>query len=50
MSLNHLSAIGLAVMLLLTGCIESENLEKTDGLTEVSQTGENILGLSLIHI
>ena len=39
MSLNHVSAIGLTVMLLLTGCIGSDDLEE---LTEVS--GENILG------
>jgi|LWDU01.1.fsa_nt_gi general L-amino acid transport system substrate-binding protein len=39
MSLNHVSAIGLAVMLLLTGCMGSDDLEE---LTEVS--GENILG------
>ena len=39
MSLNHVSAIGLTVMLLLTGCMGSDDLEE---LTEVS--GENILG------
>ena len=30
MSLNHVSAIGLTVMLLLTGCMESDDLEKDD--------------------
>jgi len=30
MSLNHVSAIGLAVMLLLTGCMGSDDLEKDD--------------------
>ena len=41
MSLNHVSAIGLTVMLLLTGCLESDDLEE---LTEVNESGENILG------
>ena len=41
MSLNHISAIGLAVMLFLTGCLESDDIEE---LTEVNESGENILG------
>ena len=45
MSLNHVSAICLAVMLLLTGCMGSDDLEKEDSdLTTAKESGENILG------
>ncbi len=45
MSLNHVSAIGLTVMLLLTGCMESDDLEKDDlDLTTAKESDDNILG------
>jgi general L-amino acid transport system substrate-binding protein len=45
MSLNHVSAIGLTVMLLLTGCMESNDLEKEDSdLTTAKESDDNVLG------
>ena len=45
MSLNHVSAIGLAVMLLLTGCMGSDDLEKDDSdLTTAKESDDNVLG------
>ena len=41
MRLNHVSAFCLATILLLTGCLESEN---ADELTVVKNSGEDILG------
>ena len=52
MSLNHVSAIGLAVMLLLTGCMGSDDLEKEDSdLTTAKESDDNVLGCTYgMHI